>query len=151
MKAPTKKSSTKLGTEARSTASKLLNGIMRDQETKSPELRAKQERLLQMIATSSLPPTGSTDSDTTGETQVPGNRPTMAQKPPTSSKAKASNKAISFAPDQNVDPPEFEALTIDKEELIKAVQRFASARSPEARLQDRIDLEIEQIRKRSQQ
>lgn len=69
MKAPTKNSSEKPATEAESTVSKLLDGIMREQEKEpSPELKAKRARLLQMIATSSLLPvdsTGSTPNDAT--------------------------------------------------------------------------------------
>jgi hypothetical protein len=69
MKAPTKKSSEKPATEAESTALKLLDGIMQEQEKEtSPELKAKRARLLQMITTSSLLPvdsTGSTPNDAT--------------------------------------------------------------------------------------
>lgn len=53
-------------TESKSEASSLLNGIMEQQEQKAPALKAKQDRLLQILATSHPPQDDSMQLDQNG-------------------------------------------------------------------------------------
>jgi len=76
----------------------------------------------------------------------------MKSKQKNTPKKKASGKKQSTTPAMSPSNPPDPTPEIDNDALTRAVAKFASAqKSPEARLQDKIDADIARLRKQSLQ